>query len=196
MRVRRSPPLARTRRRIMGRRGYFGKAGSAADRWQSQKVGASIGRQEAAGASKLSRQQPAAFQAAVSSSRVGAFCFNTRMNSRIQAGWSGQARADTIIPSTTASESTSLITGNGFWGCNNREDSQLSETATTKPQQLSVRSWRLCKIKSCPTTLVLLPAPPKARPFVIGPSALKARSFSARTIIPRSQCTRTRSPST
>src|SRR5260370_6434067 len=99
MRVRRSPPLARTRRRIMGRRGYFGKAGSAADRWQSQKVGASIGRQEAAGASKLSRQQPAAFQAAVSSSRVGAFCFNTRMNSRIQAGWSGQARADTIIRS-------------------------------------------------------------------------------------------------
>ncbi len=27
------------------------------------------------------------------------------MNSRIQAGWSGLARAETIIPSTTASES-------------------------------------------------------------------------------------------
>src|SRR6266567_1237653 len=47
----------------------------------------------------------------------------------------------------------------------------------------------ICKIKSCPTILVLLPAPLKARLFVIGPSALKARSFSARTIIPRSQCT-------
>src|SRR6266699_2415913 len=45
-------------------------------------------------------------QAAVSRSRTGAFCFNKRMNSRIQAGWSGQARAETITPSTTASELT------------------------------------------------------------------------------------------
>jgi len=43
------------------------------------------------------------FYAAVSSSRTGAFCFKRRTNSRIHAGWSGQARAETIVPSTTAS---------------------------------------------------------------------------------------------
>jgi len=37
---------------------------------------------------------------------AGDFCLRIAMNSRIQDGLSGQARADTIIPSTTASEST------------------------------------------------------------------------------------------
>jgi hypothetical protein len=40
------------------------------------------------------------------SSLVGDFCLRIRINSRIQEGLSGQARADTIIPSTTDSEST------------------------------------------------------------------------------------------
>ncbi|MCP3166846.1 hypothetical protein [Myxococcus qinghaiensis] len=33
------------------------------------------------------------------------------MNSRIQAGWSGQARAETLCPSTTAAESTNSAPG-------------------------------------------------------------------------------------
>jgi hypothetical protein len=37
---------------------------------------------------------------------MGAFCFSSRINSRIQDAWSSQARADMIMPSTTASEST------------------------------------------------------------------------------------------
>ena len=37
---------------------------------------------------------------------MGAFSFSKRTNSRIHAGWSGQARAETITPSRTASEFT------------------------------------------------------------------------------------------
>src|SRR5262245_65944514 len=49
---------------------------------------------------------------------------------------------------------------------------------------------------SCQNTLVSLVAPPKAPPFVIRPSALKARKRSARTLIPKSRCTRLHSPIT
>ena len=38
------------------------------------------------------------------------------MNSRIQAGWSGQARAETICPSTTAALSTNPARRGGYVG--------------------------------------------------------------------------------
>ena len=43
---------------------------------------------------------------AVAGRSTGAFCRSSSMKARIQAGWSGHARAETIIPSTTASAST------------------------------------------------------------------------------------------
>jgi hypothetical protein len=75
--------------------------------WNTSTVGSKTAGEGFGGADSDGAQNRGSYRiAAASRAPTGAFSFSSRINSRIQDGWPGQARADTITPSTTASEST------------------------------------------------------------------------------------------